>query len=459
LKVVKREQKCVVERKKMKSVFAFMWSVSFLLTAQGEETAPKPIELIHFQENMTWKQVQELAKRERKYIFLDCFATWCGPCKAMDQKTYPEEKVAEFMNKAFISVKVQCDSSKNDGDAVKNWYTDAHQITTEFGINAFPSLLFFSPDGELVHKGLGFRDPDRFIALAKDAMDTSKQYYTLLRKYKEAKLDEASMSTLLGMARSLGDISTVAPVAKAYLHGYYDRLPDSVIFEKSTLDQINRYYVDYLSSKNRIFTYIIRQTQKVDSVIEKIGFAYDIAKQVIYRDEIAGTISTAKSRGVSPDWEAISRTISANFGKEYADRLIPKAKLDWYSFKKEWEEYCAVAIERIEKGGFVNNTEDKNNLVLLNNFAYEIFKRSNDKLKLEKALDWSKLVVAAAKDNVKYPQNLYIGDFMDTEANILYKLGRKKEALSTETLAANKKPEEPEIKDQLKAMQDGRPTW
>lgn len=36
---------------------------------------------IHFEHTLTWQQVQEKAKAENKYIFIDCFTTWCGPCK------------------------------------------------------------------------------------------------------------------------------------------------------------------------------------------------------------------------------------------------------------------------------------------------------------------------------------------------------------------------------------------
>jgi thiol:disulfide interchange protein len=41
---------------------------------------------INFENNLSWEQVKEKAKAENKYIFVDCYATWCGPCKAMDKE-------------------------------------------------------------------------------------------------------------------------------------------------------------------------------------------------------------------------------------------------------------------------------------------------------------------------------------------------------------------------------------
>ena len=40
---------------------------------------------IHFEQGLSWKDILAKAKAEHKYIFVDCYATWCGPCKYMDK--------------------------------------------------------------------------------------------------------------------------------------------------------------------------------------------------------------------------------------------------------------------------------------------------------------------------------------------------------------------------------------
>ena len=37
-------------------------------------------------ENGTWAEILAKAKKENKYVFLDAFTTWCGPCKWMDKE-------------------------------------------------------------------------------------------------------------------------------------------------------------------------------------------------------------------------------------------------------------------------------------------------------------------------------------------------------------------------------------
>ena len=34
---------------------------------------------IHFEHTLTFNQIQAKAKAEHKYVFVDCYASWCGP--------------------------------------------------------------------------------------------------------------------------------------------------------------------------------------------------------------------------------------------------------------------------------------------------------------------------------------------------------------------------------------------
>ena len=76
---------------------------------------------------------------------------------------------------------------------------------------------------------------------------------------------------------------------------------------------------------------------------------------------------------------------------------------------------------------------------------------STDKAQLEKALDWSgQAVKTSAKPD---------GEFLDTYANILYKMGRKDEALTYEQKAIALDPKATDIKDNIEKIQKGEPTW
>ena len=52
----------------------------------------------------------EKAKEEDKIIFVDVYATWCGPCKMMDREVFSQEKVAEYYNATFVNAKFDSDT-------------------------------------------------------------------------------------------------------------------------------------------------------------------------------------------------------------------------------------------------------------------------------------------------------------------------------------------------------------
>src|SRR5580700_4758162 len=89
---------------------------------------------IQFEQQTKWSEIQSKAKAEHKYIFVDCYATWCGPCKAMDEKVYPKKIIGNLYNKEFISVKLQMDRTPQDESYVKSWYETAHSLENAYKI-------------------------------------------------------------------------------------------------------------------------------------------------------------------------------------------------------------------------------------------------------------------------------------------------------------------------------------
>src|SRR6185436_18638659 len=105
---------------------------------------------IKWTSGLTWEQVKQKAKQENKYIFIDCYTTWCGPCKMMDMQVYPNASVSSYFNEHFISVKVQMDKTNKDDKEIKKWYATAEAMITDYKIEGYPSFVFLSPDGTIV---------------------------------------------------------------------------------------------------------------------------------------------------------------------------------------------------------------------------------------------------------------------------------------------------------------------
>jgi len=103
----------------------------------------------------TWEEALKAAKKQNKLIFLDVYATWCGPCKRLAALTFPDPEVGKYYNERFINVKV--DGEKGEGPMLRQRYN----------VRGYPTLLFINHKGEVVKSTAGFRDPANFLELGK----------------------------------------------------------------------------------------------------------------------------------------------------------------------------------------------------------------------------------------------------------------------------------------------------
>src|SRR6218665_1777384 len=80
---------------------------------------------IEFQ-HITLNEARTLAKTQNKPVFVDVYATWCGPCKYMANTTFMDKEIGNYFNAEFINVKL--DGEKADGPTVMS----------DFGTTASP---------------------------------------------------------------------------------------------------------------------------------------------------------------------------------------------------------------------------------------------------------------------------------------------------------------------------------
>jgi len=91
------------------------------------------------------------AAKDQKLVFIDGYTTWCGPCKMLAAKTFPQTEVGDFMNPRFISA--QIDMERGEGP----------ELAHRYGISAYPTMLILRPDGTLVGKVVGYHEPQPFL--------------------------------------------------------------------------------------------------------------------------------------------------------------------------------------------------------------------------------------------------------------------------------------------------------
>ena len=159
----------------------FMAAMALSLSAQ-----------INFREG-GFAEALEAAKSENKLVFMDCYTSWCGPCKRMAAQEFTQEKAGEYFNPRFVSVKI--DMEKGEGVELRKRYD----------VNAYPTLLVLNAEGELLCRHAGYLSVDKLIDFAENGVkgggltDMHKRYAAgersveFIRGYL-AQLEEAAMS-------------------------------------------------------------------------------------------------------------------------------------------------------------------------------------------------------------------------------------------------------------------------
>lgn len=94
-------------------------------------------------QDLSLDQALEKAKAENKLVFMDCYTSWCGPCKMMAEKILPLKEVGEYMNSRFVCVKI--DMEKGEGP----------KLTQKYQVSAYPTFLVLKTDGSVMHRVVG----------------------------------------------------------------------------------------------------------------------------------------------------------------------------------------------------------------------------------------------------------------------------------------------------------------
>jgi len=390
-----------------------------LLILMSASVYAQSSEGIEFNNQLSWSQIKEKAKKENKYIFLDVYTTWCVPCKVMTKNIFPLKEVGDFFNKNFINVAAQFDKTNKDDAYTKSWYKDIEEIHSQYKVDSYPTYLFFSSEGNLIHfiKG-GTATGAEFVKKAEEALNPETQYLQLKAQFDSKQTDTNYLYNLITAA----DYSRDAQALPGYINSY-------LATQKNLNTERNLQLIakGTKTSKDPGFQILTKNFEEFDKVIgQKIRFA--LIKTIIFDELIfpairvngvktdygGGMVMYSGDMATNVDWEKLKHVLKDKY-PDYAEEFSLTAPITYYEWSKDWNNLVIKTNDYLEKSKKIDF--DK-----IYNWQNSIFLFAEDPTIIEAAINWTE----------KIPKDVLNSNtwYIKMQSKLLYKIGKKDAAIA-----------------------------
>jgi len=125
------------------------------------------------QSEIRWYSIEEafkLAGTEPRKIIIDVYTDWCGWCKVMDEKTYSNQVIAEYVNSRYYAVRFNAEQKEDvvlGGTTYKyvpNGTKGYNQLAAALlnGQLGYPSTVFLDEELKMIQPVQGYLEPKQF---------------------------------------------------------------------------------------------------------------------------------------------------------------------------------------------------------------------------------------------------------------------------------------------------------
>jgi thioredoxin-related protein len=209
-------------------------------------------------EDLTFAQAKQKAQATGKYIFIDFYATWCGPCKYLEKEVFTIDSVGEYFNTHFVNIRI--DAEEEELGLVESIF-----------LEAYPTLVIFDKDGNQMISSVGVLEADELLAFGKKAAD----YEAVFAAYKNNPNEYEVISTYLSYV-----VDTEPNRANDIALTYLNKLDTSLLLTDEAYGILN-YVNDYSSS---VITYVYNNLDESPSYLPPFfdDLTYKLMNKALY---------------------------------------------------------------------------------------------------------------------------------------------------------------------------------
>ena len=424
-------------------------------------------------EQGSWKEALALAKQTNKPVLLNLYFS----NENWNREVFSSETVGDVCNTYFVCYKM--DASKKEGLA----------LAKKYGLIKQPAVLFINADRTLLSEIRGtYGGVNTFLEGVKTLLldlKSSKPMASWEAEYPKKKKDSSFLLEYINKRNTLG--LSINEVFDAYLRliPANGPMPEDAakLFQLNASQvMVTDYAYQYFSANKsayfetlakinggtpyenyQIFQSAVQHTIGVATLLEDenlLNKAVDVFKQIPYvmgmKHAEEFYMDYYKQTNEPDKYVAHARLLVADILKMLdSEELLMKNNASFQNLQKRLAtEKDTVRLKSIARSIKEQPDLERSQLCSkLNNFAWYIFETTSDEASLKEALKWSEKTVQFQPTLSRY---------LDTNANILYKLGRKEEAIAMEKRAVANfggSPSYTLYSDTLKKMEAGEKTW
>ena len=150
----------------MKYLLLIGFLISFGSTTQAQIAVPAKAEGINW---MTFSEAVKASEKTQKKIFVDVYTHWCGWCKRMDATTYEDPGVIEYLNKYFISVKLDAEMKDSIKFKDKLYTFKPEYRSNEIAVwmlngqMSYPTSVYLDEGFNLLGPAPGYQTPQQLL--------------------------------------------------------------------------------------------------------------------------------------------------------------------------------------------------------------------------------------------------------------------------------------------------------
>ena len=353
----------------------------------------------------TWAEALEKAKSEEKIIFVDAFASWCGPCKRMAKETFPNEKVGEFFNANFLCLKIDMEKAENA------------EFAGKYPVSSYPTLLFIDEKGKIVLKDVGAKSVEQILETGKKALGKNDKSLDYQKKYDEGSRDPKMLYDYVRALNAAGKPSL--KITNEYLNG-----------QKDLTTEFNLRFIleGAVEADSRVFDWLVKYRSNIAAITsqEQVDNRVETAckntlkKAIEFKNESLLKEAKAKMKAAANATRAQSFALDADMG--------------YYKAVKNTEQY-------LQSAKAYQTTVVKNNAEKLHDLTINLIRAfPEDKKVLEQAQKWAQ----------KAAENGGLSEYWMTLAGVYKLQGDKKKARTTAQKAKDALGEtESELKNKI----------